>query len=143
VVLLASEFDKSRFLKAADLDGEKKFRIKNVTAETVGMGDEKERKPVVWFTNDERGLLLNKTNLRSLAGAFGDNMEAWVGKIIVVFSTMTDLRGKMVSALRLRIPPPKQATAGNGQAATAPATEPVQTPAKPSSAINLDDEIPF
>ena len=31
MVLLASDFDKSRFLKAADIDGERKFRIKSVT----------------------------------------------------------------------------------------------------------------
>ena len=85
MVLLASEFDKSRFLKAADLDKEKKFRISKVTAEVLGQGDDKERKPIVWFTNDERGLVLNKTNLRALQGAFGDNMEAWVGKVVVVF----------------------------------------------------------
>jgi len=118
MVLLASEFDKSRFLKAADLDKEKKFRISKVTAEVLGQGDSKERKPIVWFTNDEHGLVLNKTNLRALKDAFGDNMEAWAGKVIVVFPTMTDLRGKMTAALRVRIPPPKQtAMAGNGQAA--------------------------
>jgi hypothetical protein len=163
MVLLASDFDKSRFLKAADLSGEKKFRIKNVTAEVVGTGDEKEHKLVVWFTNDERGLLLNKTNLRTLRGAFGDNTETWREKIFVIFPTMVDIRGKMVPALRVRIPAPKQAgTAGNGQTAAAP--QPPQqassTPAKsttkqldefgqsqsaerPSVADDLDDEIPF
>ena len=108
MVLLASDFDRSRFLKAADLDGEKKFRIKSVSAEEIGT-DKKERKPILWFTNDERGLPLNLTNLRTLSGAFGDNMEIWTGKIIVVFPTMVDMRGKMVAALRVRIPPPKQA----------------------------------
>ena len=147
MVLLASNFDKSRFLNAADLAGEKKFRIKEVTAEKVGQDRGKERKPVVWFTNDKRGLVLNKTNHRTLSGAFGDNMDGWVGKIIVIFPTMMDLRGKMVPALRVRIPPPKQATAGNGQA-TAPSAKPKPTtvasttldrdrspkpPAKPSS----------
>jgi hypothetical protein len=150
MVLLASEFDKSRFLKAADLSAEKKFRIKAVTVEEIGM-DKKERKPILWFTNDERGLPLNLTNLRTLSGAFGDKMEAWAGKVIVVFPTMVDLRGKMVSALRVRIPAPKQATAGNGQAAAAgsgqaaavPTSEPVQTASKPSLAGELDDEIPW
>jgi hypothetical protein len=173
MVLLASDFDKSRFLKAADLKTEKKFRIKNVWAETVGVGDEKERKPVLWFTNDERGLLLNTTNLRALAGAFGDSMEGWVGKVIVVFPTMIDFRGKMVPALRVRIPPPKQASgngqaqAGNGSTPAKPtvvepvaAATPAATPApkpepmvevdpeladdpKPTLAADMDDEIPF
>jgi hypothetical protein len=153
MVLLASDFCKSRFLKAGDLGGEKKFRIKSVSVEEIG--DKKERKPVLWFTNDERGLVLNKTNLHTLSGAFGDNMEAWPGKIIAMFETMVDMRGKLVSALRVRIPASKQATAGNGQAA-APArpkstldvfggeTEPPAKPvAKPSLTDELDDEIGF
>jgi hypothetical protein len=142
MVMLASAYDKSRFFKAADLTQEKKFRIKSVTEETVG--DEKERKPVLWFTNDERGLVLNTTNRHTLMGAFGDNMEAWPGKIIAMFPMMVDM-----------IPAPKQVTAGNGQAA-APArpkptldnlvdeTEPPAKPAaKPSFADDLDDEIGF
>jgi hypothetical protein len=153
MVLLASDFDKSRFLKAADLSGEKKFRIKSVTVEEIGT-DKKERKPIVWFTNDERGLPLNLTNLRALSGAYGDNMEAWAGKIIVLFPTKTDLRGKLVDALRVRIPPPKQAS-GNGQTVSTPKPAPttqasddlldgVGPPsAKPSLASDLDDEIPF
>ena len=160
MVLLASEFDKSRFLKAADLEKEKKFRISKVAAEVLGQGDTKERKPIVWFTNDERGLVLNKTNLRVLKHDFGDNMEAWVGKIIVVFPTMTDLRGKMTPALRVRTPPPKQATmAGNGQAAPQPKPTPSapsksaaeqldefgqsQPPEKPSVDHDLNDDIGF
>jgi hypothetical protein len=157
MVLLASDFDRSRFFKAADLNSEKKFRIKSVSVEEIGT-DRKERKPTLWFTNDERGLPLNLTNLRTCSGAFGDNMEAWAGKIIVVFPTMVDMRGKMVPALRVRIPPPKQAS-GNGQ--TVPAPKPVPTTqvsdnfvdeverssakpaARPSLADEMDDDIPF
>ena len=67
MVLLASNFDKSKYLKAADLDKEKKFRIKSATDEVVGMGDDKEHRLVLWFTNDERGLVLNRTNIRTSA----------------------------------------------------------------------------
>ena len=119
--LLASAFDQSRFFKAADLKGEKKFRIKNVTPELVGTEAQKEKKLVVWFTNDERGLVLNKTNNRAIRSAYGDDTADWIGKIIVVFPTMVDMRGKMTPALRVRILPPKQA------AAAAPATEAVQS----------------
>ena len=57
----------------------------------VGTDGEKEKKLVVWFTNDERGLVLNKTNNRTIRGAFGDDIAGWVGKIIVVFPTMADI----------------------------------------------------
>ncbi len=153
MVLLASSYDQSRFLKATDLEAEKKFRIKSVTEEVIG--ESREKKLVVWFTNDEHGLVLNKTNNRTLRGAFGDNCEGWRGKVVAVFPTMTDMRGKMVPALRVRIPPPKAAT-GNGHgtaAATAVSEYLEQPPAKPQlkpiddADSNLDDamsdEIPF
>ena len=147
MVLLASDYNTSRFLKAADLKSEKKFKIKDVTEELVG--EEQEKKPVLWFTNDERGLVLNKTNIRTLAGAYGDPMKDWIGNIIVVFPTMANFRGRMVDALRVRITPLKQAT-GNGQTAAATPKPPVvddkfedEPPAKPSLADDMDDEIGF
>jgi hypothetical protein len=47
MVLLASNYDKSQFLRAGDFDGERRMRIKNVTEEVVGAGAEKEKKLVV------------------------------------------------------------------------------------------------
>jgi hypothetical protein len=113
-MLLASNYDQTRFFKAADVSQEKKLRIKDVTEEDIGVGKDKERKLCVWFTNDARGLVLNRTNNRTLRGAFGDNCHGWKGKIVVVFPTQDDFRGRMVPVLRVRIPPPKQ-VAGNGQ----------------------------
>src|SRR4249920_3390134 len=103
MVLLASNFDKSKYLKAADLDKEKKFRIKSATDEVVGMGDDKEHKLILWFTNDERGLVLNRVNIRVLREAFGDTVDSWTGKVIVVYPTTVDFRGKAVPALRVRV----------------------------------------
>ena len=114
-MLLASAYDQSRYFKAADMPQEKKLRIKDVTEEEIGMGADKERKLCVWFTNDSRGLVLNKTNNRTLRGAFGDACADWKGKIVVLFPTQDEFRGRMVPVLRVRIPPPKQAAAGNGQ----------------------------
>jgi hypothetical protein len=95
MVLLASAYDQSRFFKAADLTQEKKLRIKEVTEELIGTGHDKEKKLVIWFTNDEHGLVLNKTNNRTLRAAFGDPVNGWVGKIIVLFPTQDEFRGKM------------------------------------------------
>jgi hypothetical protein len=151
-MLLASDYDKTRFLKAADLDRDKKFRIKSVTPEEVGIGRDKETKLVVWFTNDARGLVLNKTNNRTLRGAFGDDTAGWTAKVIVVFPTMVDVRGRMEPALRVRIPSPKQAAAaapsGNGAAAPSPAVAPtvvdpeLADDPKLSVAEEMDDGIP-
>jgi hypothetical protein len=64
MVLLASAYDRSRFFKADDLEGDRKLRIKNVTEEVIGIGAEKEKKLVVWFTSDERGLVLTRPSRR-------------------------------------------------------------------------------
>lgn len=142
MVLLASSYDQSRFLKAADLEREKKYRIKGVTEESVGTEAEKEKKLVVWFTNDERGLVLNKTNNRTIRGAFGDAVHGWINKIIIVFPTMVDMRGKLTPALRVRIPPPKQAVTVAPAATTPPqqATTPARAvttpPPKPAPSGN-------
>jgi hypothetical protein len=139
-MLLASNYDQTRFFKAADMPQEKKLRIKDVTEEEIGVGKDKEKKLCVWFTNDARGLVLNKTNNRMLRGAFGNACDGWKGKIIVVFPTQDDFGGRMVPALRVRIPPPKQS--GDGQN-TKPATPLIPTPAAAAdpTEIDVDEEL--
>src|SRR4051812_44006461 len=105
MVLYASEFDQSRYLKAADIGevgSEKRVKIKAVTKET-DVGEKQETKACVWFTTLEKGLLLNKTNLRTLQGPLGDVMDAWAGKIVVLYVIMDNFRGKPGPALRVRI----------------------------------------
>src|SRR6516225_10004110 len=137
--LLASSYDQSKYFKAQDITAEKKLKIKAVTEEEVGVGKDKEWKLVVWFTNDSRGLVLNRVNNRTLRGAFGDVCDGRAGKIIGLFPTMAEFRGTMGPALRVRIPAPK----GNGQPAAKPVTPP---PAPAATAINpaeidLDDDL--
>ena len=129
-MLLASAYDQSRYFKAADMQAEKKLRIKDVTEEEIGG----EKKLCVWFTNDPRGLVLNKTNNRTLRGAFGDDCAGWNGKIIVLYPTTDEFRGRMVPVLRVRIPPPKE---GNGQTVAAKP----KPPAPPPDPELLDDEL--
>jgi hypothetical protein len=137
-----------------------------VTEEVVGQDNEKTKKLVVWFTNDKRGLVLNKVNNRTIRTAFDDYTDGWEGKIIIIYPTHVDMRGKMVPALRVRIPPPKQATAApvatpqpqppssNGAAAPLPTTTPptqaapVSDPELEPDAVkpldeDMDDSIPF
>jgi len=104
MVLLASSYDESRFFRAEDLKTETRLKIKNVTEEKMADG---EVKLTVGFTNDQRRLVLNRTNNRTIRGAYGDAVDGWSGKIIVLYPTTVDLRGKMVPAIRVRIPPPK------------------------------------
>jgi hypothetical protein len=135
MVLLASNYDQSRYFKAQDLTVEKKLRIKTITEEQIGMGKEKEQKLVVWFTNDPRGLVLNRTNNRTIRGAFGDACDGWAGKIIVVFPTQDEFRGRMVPVIRVRIPTPKQ----NSPAAAASPPAPLM--ADPPEFDDFDEEM--
>ena len=164
MVLLASEYDQWRFFKAVDLEGERKLRIKSATTEVIGVGAEKEDKLVVGFTNDKRGLVLNRVNNRTLRGAFGDDTAGWTGKVIIIFPMMVEMRGKMVPGIRVRIPPPKQSglaavaakpkPSGSGQSAVASKSKPsvdeefedeppAQPPVKATDADEFNDEIDF
>ena len=147
MVLLASTFDQSKYFRAEDITLEKILRIKSVTEELVGS----DQKLVVWFTNTRKGLSLNRTNNRTIRDAYGDDTAGWTKKLIVVFRTETDFRGHLVPALRVRIPPPKQAS-GNGQTAKPPpapqtpladavATRPIPEPELEGD--DFDDEIPL
>jgi hypothetical protein len=153
MVLLASTYDQSKFLRAEDLTQAKKFKIKHCTEEMVGQGADQQKKLVVWFTNSPKGLALNRTNNRTLRGAFGDDTASWKDEVIEVFPTQADFRGRLVGALRVRISPPKQARLSTEEAldafaanATKPAAAAKPAPAatpEPAADPDLDDEIPF
>lgn len=143
MVLLASSYDQSRYFRAEDLTEEKTLRIKGVTEETVGQGADQGPKLVVWFTNSKKGLPLNRTNNRTIRGAYGDDVEGWTDKLIVVFPTKADFRGRLVGALRVRIPLKENPKITTGpQAATNPAAVP-QMELLPEENLDFQDEIPF
>jgi hypothetical protein len=141
MALLASSYDQSRYLRAEDVRQDRLLRIKGATEETVGQGADQEKKLVVWFTNDQRGLVLNRTNNRTIRGAYGDDTSGWAGQLIVVFQTPADYRGRMVPALRVRIPPPKQQPNTVPQQPTAPqpavpaSVQPQAVAAAPTAAV--------
>ena len=80
-----------------------------MTEEEVGQGEKKEQQARRVVHQRRARLAAQPDQHPHLRGAFGDDVDGWDGKIIVVFPTMVDFRGKMVPALRVRIPPPKQA----------------------------------
>ena len=96
----------------------------------------------MYFDKREKGMVLNKTNARTIGDVYGDDTDAWVGAPIEVFSMKVDFQGRMVDGLRIRVPPPKRqaaaAIAPNAREramATAGAQRPDDDP--------LDDDIPF
>ena len=99
-----SEAFPSKYLSAADLDGKNlRLSMKNVEIEKVG----DDTKPVLYFRGQIKGLALNKTNSKTIADVYGDEMDDWTGNEIILFPVMTDFQGKQVEAIRVRAPQPK------------------------------------
>jgi len=92
----------SRFLKAADLNNRTiKLKIARVGFEEIGQN--KDKKPVLYFDGTEKGMVLNKTNAQQIASVAGDEMDAWTGKEIELFSQMVPFQGQNVAAIRVRV----------------------------------------
>jgi hypothetical protein len=127
----------SKYLKAADLQ-DRNVTVVMDTVELEDVGDN-ERKPVVYFQGKTKGLVLNKTNARTIAAGYGDDTAGWRGRPIMLFSAMVDFRGDTVEAIRVRMPPARPAAAV--QAPPAPDHPPRRESENPGNDMN--DEIPF
>jgi hypothetical protein len=98
----------SSFLKADDLrDGPRTLTIASVTVEELGREDgPKEKKPVMRFREDERGLTLNKSRYESATDLFGSpDTDRWTGKQVqLVLDPTVKFGGRKVGGIVLRRP---------------------------------------
>jgi hypothetical protein len=116
----------SKYIRAADLqDRQHELTMQRVELENVGDDD---KKPVLYFVGRQKGLVLNKTNSRTIAAAYGDDTDEWEDKNLIIFPAMVDFRGDQVEAIRVRVP----------KAAAKPPSSPSENPG-----VDMDDEIPF
>ena len=129
-----SEAYPSKYLKAADLDGQDRtVNIRACVQEELGQGAEMETKPVLYFDGGQKGLVLNKTNAQAIAEDFGDDTEAWTGREIVLFIQKVTYQGKLTPAIRVRTQATPQPVVQRAPAPPAPEPE----------AAPLNDEIPW
>ena len=80
------------------------------------IGQEKEKKPVLYFTDTKKGMVLNKTNATTIGAVHGQEFEAWTGKEIELFEMMVPFQGKNVPSIRVRAvsePVPPRPTRGD------------------------------
>ena len=109
-----SDTFQSNFLKAVDLKNRTiKVKIDKVVFEEIGQN--KDKKPVMYFAKVQKGLVLNKTNATQIAATHGDQMESWSGREIELFSMMVPFQGQNVAAIRVRA----DATGADGAVAEA------------------------
>lgn len=95
----------SKYLKAGDCEeADLTLTIASVKFEELGQGDKAETKPVVYFDEAEKGLVLNKTNATTIAELHGRTTEQWIGKRIAIYATEVEMGGKVSMGIRLRAP---------------------------------------
>ena len=89
---------RSSYMKADDLNGRTaKHTIVGCTAEVVG----EDKRLVLAFSDNDRPLVLNKTNANSLAELYGPETGGWEGKAIKLVPSTTSYQGKMVKCIRI------------------------------------------
>lgn len=125
-------FDKA-YIYAYDLEGKDvTVEITKVTGGTlVGTGGKSNKKPIVFFKGTEKGLALNITNAKIIAGLYGGfDADKWVGKRITLYATTTAFGSQTVECIRIRNTVPK----GKG--------EPIRSDVPPPSNLGDQEEPP-
>lgn len=97
----------SRWLKAEDLDRDEdlKLTIKDVRMEDLQdpKTGENVPKPVVYWREDRKPLVLNETNWNSIEKLLGSvESDDWTGQVIALYVTEVEAFGKRVDAIRVR-----------------------------------------
>ena len=91
----------SKYLKASDLQGREVNVIINRVVDSEEVGQD-QHKPVVYFKDKEKGLVLNKTNSNIIQQLYGHETDDWRGKDIVLYPTVVDFRGTPADTIRVR-----------------------------------------
>ena len=99
-----TELVPSPHLEALDIGDkiveERTLTIKGVEVRDVGA--DRVRKGVLLFEEIERGMVLNKTNSRTVASIYGSETAKWKGKKIVLYRSETSFQNKTVPCIRIR-----------------------------------------
>jgi hypothetical protein len=127
------EIFRSKYLKAADLDGRPRtVTIEAARTETLKNDRGEETKTVLYFKGVRQALPLNLTNWDSVADVTGqDDSDDWPGHKVELYPTTTEMRGKTVDCIRIRVPAQRELPAKKPAAQKQP---PVADP---------NDEIPY
>ena len=98
--------------------------MERVEAGTLtSMGGRSDKKPIVFFEGKSKGMALNKTNAKAIAGMYGNDTRKWAGKAIAIYVTQTQSPDGVVPCIRVRPTPPKKQRATDGAAHHEPPPE--------------------
>lgn len=95
----------SKYLKAADLQGKRvTVTIDRYDFKNVGSDEKPDKKIVLFFAGKEKGMVCNKTNANRIAAKFGEDLEDWRGKEIIIAAEMVEFQGDLVESIRVQVP---------------------------------------
>ena len=155
----------SKYLNGSDVGAQLfKLVIKSISMET--MENDGASKPVMYFTEAVKGMVINSTNWDNMSMVFGDESDNWIGKQIEMYTEATRTpNGQPTRGVRIRpvagpdtaamyhaplgaaLPAPvpdNGQPAGPGEKAAVEARKaPGQSQTMVTDATDLDDEINF
>jgi hypothetical protein len=131
----------SKYLKAADLGGKPlTVTIEDAPLEELKSAEGKSQtKTVLYFRKAKKMLPLNRVNWDAVANVTGeDDSENWAGHKIELYPTTTEMKGKMVDCICIRLPEqPELPKTRQKPLKKSGAAE------KPPLSEEMSDEIPF
>jgi hypothetical protein len=120
----------SKYLKSSEFTEEgQTVTIRGVRQENLAKpGEPDENRWIVYFTEFEKGYVLNVTAIRLYEHLFGNDTDDWKGKQIIIYNDPTvSYAGKITGGIRFR-----------------PYKPPVPKASKPQAVSDFeDDQIPF
>jgi hypothetical protein len=136
----------SNWLKASDIEDSRVVTIDRLEVAEMQDGT---RKPALYFQEEEKGLILNKTNANAIAAVYGDDTDGWEGQKIQLISVPVEFNGKQVDAIRVRVRPQKQSqpkakdSMGGVSYGEAKSRVGSGRPMEEGRRVELEDDIPF
>ena len=105
-----SMFDRE-YIGSWDLprDRDAAVKIRDVKAAVLNNGRQSNKKPILYFDGKEKGMVCNKTNAKTVASLYGNDVAGWIGKSIALYvaTTRDPSGGGDVECIRVRPTPPK------------------------------------
>lgn len=73
----------------------------------TGTGGKKEECPVCHWKENQKPMILNVTNMKTIAKMYGPYIENWAGKRVQIYASTTKFGGDTMECLRIRKDPPE------------------------------------
>ena len=128
IAMDVGKFMQGAFLRAQDLD--EGDVVTTVTGSSTKDFDDGQR---IIMATEFGSVVLNKTNLKRVAGAFGSDTERWVGRSVKLCKEETNFAGKQVPCIRVYPDIPKE---------TRPLRDTRKVETRPKHSVDPED-IPF